>query len=84
MSEYILLVALVAIATIGPVSPYGNNVRALFGESANALAGSGSGKNTRTKAGSADKTLSNFGVVQGGGSDIGRTTEQPNQPPAGR
>ena len=39
MTEYILIVSLVAIATIGIVSLFGDNVRRLFAMSADALAG---------------------------------------------
>ena len=39
LTEYILIVALVAIASIGVVSKFGNNIRAIFGVSADAIAG---------------------------------------------
>lgn len=39
MTEYVIIVAIIAIATIGVVSLFGNNIRALFGSSANALVG---------------------------------------------
>ena len=39
MTEYIIIVALIAIAAIGVVSLFGDNIRALFGASADALAG---------------------------------------------
>jgi pilus assembly protein Flp/PilA len=39
MTEYILLVALLAIATIGVIKLFGDNIRGLFGASADALAG---------------------------------------------
>jgi pilus assembly protein Flp/PilA len=39
MTEYIIIVALVAIGAIAVVSIFGNNIRALFGSSANALSG---------------------------------------------
>ncbi len=39
MTEYIIIVALIAIGTIAVVTIFGNNIRALFGTSANALAG---------------------------------------------
>ena len=40
LTEYIIIVALVAIGAIGVVSLFGDNIRALFATSANALAGS--------------------------------------------
>jgi Flp pilus assembly pilin Flp len=39
LAEYIIIAALVAIAAIGVVSLFGDNVRALFATSSNALAG---------------------------------------------
>lgn len=39
MTEYIIIVALIAIAAIGVVSLFGDNIRKLFATSANALAG---------------------------------------------
>ena len=41
MTEYIIIVALIAIGAIAVVTLFGNNIRALFGTSANALAGQG-------------------------------------------
>lgn len=39
MTEYIIIVALIAIGAIAVVTIFGNNIRALFGTSANALTG---------------------------------------------
>jgi Flp pilus assembly pilin Flp len=39
MTEYIIIVALVAIGAIFVVTVFGDNIRALFGASANALTG---------------------------------------------
>ncbi len=39
MTEYIIIVALIAIAAIGVVALFGDNIRALFGTSSNAMAG---------------------------------------------
>jgi Flp pilus assembly pilin Flp len=39
MTEYIIIVALIAIAAIGIISLYGDNIRALFATADNALAG---------------------------------------------
>jgi Flp pilus assembly pilin Flp len=39
MTEYIIIVALIAIAAIGVVSLFGDNIRALFATSGNALYG---------------------------------------------
>jgi Flp pilus assembly pilin Flp len=42
MTEYIIIVALIAIAAIGVVTLFGDNIRKLFGASADALAGNAS------------------------------------------
>lgn len=39
MTEYIIIVALIAIAAIGVVTIFGDNIRDLFAASTNALAG---------------------------------------------
>lgn len=39
LTEYIVIVALVAVAAIGVVSIFGDNVRRIFGTSVDALAG---------------------------------------------
>ncbi|MBN2725039.1 MAG: hypothetical protein JXR95_13295 [Deltaproteobacteria bacterium] len=39
MTEYIIIVALIAIAAIGVITLFGDDIRRLFGSSANALAG---------------------------------------------
>lgn len=39
MTEYIIIVALIAIGTIAFVTVFGDNLRALFGASSNALIG---------------------------------------------
>ncbi len=54
MTEYIIIVALIAIAAIGVVSLFGDNIRALFATSANALAGE---EDAKTKTKNANKEL---------------------------
>ena len=39
MTEYIIIVALIAIAAIGVITLFGDNIKSLFGMSADALAG---------------------------------------------
>lgn len=39
MTEYIIIVALIAIAAIGVITLFGENIRRLFGASTDALAG---------------------------------------------
>ncbi|MFY0524361.1 hypothetical protein ACN28I_14705 [Archangium gephyra] len=50
MTEYIIIVALIAIAAIGVITLFGNNIRKLFGASAEALAGEENVSNTGEKA----------------------------------
>ena len=63
MTEYIIIVALIAIAAIGVITLFGDNIRKLFGASADALAGSLSVDNDGVKASAAIKTknMQNFG-----------------------
>ena len=63
MTEYIIIVALIAIAAIGVITVFGNNLRNLFANSANALAGNENANaqgNSNMKA--KRKTLANFGT----------------------
>ena len=46
MTEYIIIVALIDIAAIGVITLFGNNIRKLFGASAEALAGNEDVSNT--------------------------------------
>lgn len=65
MTEYIIIVALIAIAAIGVITLFGDNLRKLFGAAADATAGEESvTPATKTfKAAGVDtpKTLSTFG-----------------------
>lgn len=65
MTEYIIIVALIAIAAIGVITLFGDNIRKLFGAASNAIAGEESvTPATKTfKAAGVDtkKTLSTFG-----------------------
>ncbi len=64
MTEYIIIVALIAIAAIGVITLFGDNIKALFGMSADALAGQTSVPSRTTKSKPAQlekKTLSTFG-----------------------
>ncbi len=54
MTEYIIIVALIAIAAIGVITLFGDNVKALFGMSADALAGD-TNVNKRTQKSEANK-----------------------------
>ncbi len=62
MTEYIIIVALIAIAAVGVVTVFGNNIRSLFGASAKVL----SGENASNDAKAAPKetlkkNMKNFG-----------------------
>lgn len=61
MTEYILIVALIAIATIGVVTVFGDQLRALFGMSADALAGETSVAARGRQSAQERKNLSSFG-----------------------
>ncbi|MFY0579158.1 hypothetical protein F0U62_35565 [Cystobacter fuscus] len=63
MTEYIIIVALIAIAAIGVITLFGNNIRKLFGASAEALAGNEDVQNTGQTANQQlqRKNLKNFG-----------------------
>ncbi|MBI5549760.1 MAG: hypothetical protein HY901_38220 [Deltaproteobacteria bacterium] len=67
MTEYIIIVALIAIAAIAVITFFGQNLRALFAASANALGGEEQDANV-TKAGGGRtgvevkrKAIQNFG-----------------------
>ena len=62
MSEYLIIVALIAIAAIGVVTVFGRDIRALFSDTTNSLAGNVQNKNTAVKANvNKAKSLQNFG-----------------------
>lgn len=63
MTEYIIIVALIAIAAIGVVTIFGDNIRDLFAGATNALAGEQKVKVGTEKAREAhtkSRTLKNF------------------------
>ncbi len=63
MTEYIIIVALIAIAAIGVVTLFGDNIRKLFGASADALAGNASVESeaTERQRNLEKKTIKTFG-----------------------
>lgn len=61
MTEYIIIVALIAIAAIGVITIFGQNLRNLFSSSANALAGNDDVSNKGTEVSVGRKSLKNFG-----------------------
>ncbi|HUB06181.1 MAG TPA: hypothetical protein VMB50_04230 [Myxococcales bacterium] len=61
MTEYIIIVALIAIAAVGIVTVFGQNIRQLFGDSTDVLAGNTSVANRGASSSVTTKTLKNFG-----------------------
>lgn len=64
MTEYIIIVALIAVAAIGIISLFGDNIRKLFGASAQSLAGDSSVANPGDSQQHEElrkKKMSNFG-----------------------
>lgn len=62
MSEYLIIVALIAIAAIGVVTVFGRDIRALFSDTTNSLAGNVQNTNSAVKANvNKSKSLKNFG-----------------------
>lgn len=66
MTEYLIIVALIAIAAVGVVTVFGNDVRQLFSAATGTLSGQSSTANTK-KANVSDKTLKNFGTYSSSG-----------------
>jgi pilus assembly protein Flp/PilA len=72
MTEYIIIVALIAIAAIGVITVFGQNIRALFAVSANALGGNTSQQTTAAGGAGANfaaakkRTLGNFNATNDG------------------
>ncbi len=69
MTEYIIIVALIAIAAIGVITLFGDNIKALFGMSADALAGDVNveKRTSSSKQGSLEKKkLTDFGKDNSG------------------
>lgn len=60
LTEYVLIVALIAVGAIVFVAAFGNNVRALFAKSANMLAGQPSTQKLTGITDSPDKDLTTF------------------------
>ena len=62
MTEYLIIVALIAIAAIGVVTVFGRDIRALFSDTTTALTGQSVNNNSATKATvNKAKSLKNFG-----------------------
>jgi Flp pilus assembly pilin Flp len=62
MTEYIIIVALIAIAAVGVVTVFGNNIRSLFGASAKVLSGADAKNEAKAApAATLKKNMKNFG-----------------------
>jgi Flp pilus assembly pilin Flp len=69
MSEYLIIVALIAIAAIGVVTVFGRDIRELFSGTTDSLAGNQS-NNTAVKARvKANKNLKSFGKYNAASGD---------------
>ncbi len=69
MTEYIIIVALIAIAAIGVVTVFGQDIRHLFAASTDALSGNTSAQSGARKAGqdyTKAKNLKQFGTANKG------------------
>jgi pilus assembly protein Flp/PilA len=61
MSEYLIIVALVAVAAIGVVTVFGRDIRELFAGATDSLAGNQASNTAETAKVSKNKSLKNFG-----------------------
>lgn len=63
MTEYIIIVALIAIAAVGIITVFGNNIRQLFGASVDILGGQASSTPSLSQQGShaGTRNLQTFG-----------------------
>jgi pilus assembly protein Flp/PilA len=66
MSEYLIIVALIAVAAIGVVTVFGKDIRELFSASTDSLAGNSATSNA-SKATVKKKTLKDFGTNSNSG-----------------
>lgn len=67
MTEYIIIVALIAIAAIGVITTFGNDIRHIFDASNDALSGNTAVTNASQKYGmKANDTLKDFGMSNNG------------------
>ena len=62
MSEYLIIVALIAIAAIGVVTVFGRDIRELFSGTTNSLAGNQANNTAKQAKVNASKNLKTFGT----------------------
>lgn len=78
LTEYILIVFLLAVGTLGIVGLFGDNLRQLFGASAQSLAGNETTQNGGTSDTSAlQKWSMKGGGIKSGGNPGGTTNSMP-------
>lgn len=70
MSEYLIIVALIAVAAIGVVTVFGQDIRQLFSGTTDSLSGNQNVKNTAVKANvNKNKSLKTFGQYKAASGD---------------
>jgi Flp pilus assembly pilin Flp len=69
MSEYLIIVALIAIAAIGVVTVFGRDIRELFSGTTDSLAGNQASNTARKATVKSNKSLKNFGKYNAGSGD---------------
>ena len=69
LSEYLIIVALVAIAAIGVVTVFGRDIRELFSGTTDSLAGNQASNTARKAQVKASKNLKNFGKYNASSGD---------------
>jgi Flp pilus assembly pilin Flp len=69
LSEYLIIVALVAIAAIGVVTVFGRDIRELFAGTTDSLAGNQASNTARKATVKANKNLKNFGKYNAASGD---------------
>ncbi len=69
LSEYLIIVALVAVAAIGVVTVFGRDIRELFSGTTDSLAGNQASNTARKATVKANKNLKNFGKYNASSGD---------------
>jgi len=69
MSEYLIIVALIAIAAIGVVTVFGRDIRELFSGTTDSLAGNQADNTAKKATVKANKNLKNFGKYNAASGD---------------
>jgi Flp pilus assembly pilin Flp len=69
LSEYLIIVALVAVAAIGVVTVFGRDIRELFAGTTDSLAGNQASNTARKATVKANKNLKNFGKYNAASGD---------------